>query len=93
MSERPLQPAPIAALAVATAVPGLFGFFLPDVLGSTAHDPALVRLQQTKAAAASLLLGAACSAVSRTPWPFLLSLGLTGVLMIEYESVRRRVAS
>lgn len=92
MSE-PLQPAPLAALAVATAVPGLFGFFCPDVLGVREHPPELVHQQQTKAAAASLILGAAGSALSRTPWPFLIALALTGLLIWEYEAARERTTS
>jgi len=93
MSERALQPAPIAALAVATAVPGFYGFFCPDILGSKDHDPQLVKLQQTKAAGASLALGAAASAISKTPWPFLIAVVLVGVLTWEYEVVRRRAAA
>ncbi len=91
MSERPLQPAPLAVLGVVTSVPGLFGFFCPDVLNQ-GSAPELVHQQQVKATVASLLLGAAGSALSKTPWPFLVALAMCGILIWEYETMRRRTA-
>ncbi len=80
----------VAGLAVATGVTGLYGVFVPDALTAAQLPGPHVHHQQVKAGAASLLLGAACSAVTRTPWPFLLALALVAVLMAEFETVRRR---
>lgn len=78
------------AVTVGCAVPGLFGFFCPAVLEVGGHDRQAVRLQQAKASVASLVLGAAGSVITRTPWPFLLAAALIGLLMWEYESAHRR---
>jgi hypothetical protein len=75
---------------VLTAVPGLFGFFLPDPLGAKDKDPQHLRMQQAKGIVASLALGAAGSAVTKTPWPFLLAVSLTGLLMWEYQTTALR---
>ena len=74
------------AITMLTAVPGMFTLFLPDPLGAREKDPQHLRLQQAKGIVASLGLGAAGSAITKTPWPFLLALGLTGILMWEYEA-------
>lgn len=78
------------AITVLCSVPGVFAFFLPDPLGARDHDPQHLRMQQAKGAVASLGLGAVGSAVTKTPWPFLLALALTGLMMWEYQAVGRR---
>ena len=78
------------AITVLCSVPGVFAFFLPDPLGARSHDPQHLRLQQAKGAVASLGLGAAGSAITRTPWPFLLAVALAGLMMWEYEAIAHR---
>ena len=80
------------AITVLCAVPGVFAFFLPDPLGARSHDREHVRLQQAKGTVASLALGAAGSAVTKTPWPFLLAIALTGLMMWEYQATACRRA-
>lgn len=91
------EPTPNMAImiTVGTAIPGVFGFFVPAVLDVARgeHDRDLVRLQQAKASTASLVLGAVGSAVTKTPWPFLLSVGLVALLMWEFEVAHRRSAA
>ena len=87
------SPDAMIALSIGTAVPGIFGFFCPGPLDQADHDPGSIRLQQTKACAASLLLGAAAAGVAKKPWPFLIAVTLTALLMGEYEVHRRRGAS
>jgi hypothetical protein len=85
MSGHSLSPAQATAFTVAMGVPGIFGFFCPGPLDTTSHPPNLVRQQQAKAIVASLALGCAGTSFTRTPWPFLLSLALVGILMAEYK--------
>ncbi len=89
----PPPPAAAVALMVATAVPGLFGFFCPGVLDAGKHPDAAVRLQQTKAGVASLALGAAGSAATKTPWPFILSLTLVCLVLWEYRTAPQQETS
>lgn len=90
---QPTSPDLTMAITVGAGVPALFGFFCPPILETGDHDRSLVKLQQAKAAVASLVLGAAGSAITRTPWPFLLTLALTGLTMWEYETAHRRGAT
>lgn len=78
------------AITVLASVPGVFAFFLPDPLSGQAQDNDRLRLQQAKGTVASLALGAIGSAVTRTPWPFLLALALTGLMMWEYQVIAHR---
>lgn len=82
------QPTPDAAMSigVVTGCLGIFGFLCPGVLDAIKHDSATVRTQQAKAAIASLGLGAAGSAFTKTPWPFLVSLVMVGLLVWEFET-------
>ena len=80
----------VAGLAVATGVSSLYGVFVPDALSAAQLDQARVHEQQLKAGVASLILGAGCSAIARSPWPFLLAVALVALLMTEFASVRRR---
>jgi hypothetical protein len=80
-----MTPGQAATFTVALAVPGIFGFFCPGLLDVPKHDQHAVRQQQAKAAVGSLLLGAAGSAVTKTPWPFLLSLAISAFILWQYE--------
>lgn len=88
-----MSPGQAAAFTVAVSVPGFFGFFCPSLLDTGKHDTQLVRQQQVKATAASFALGIAGSAVTRTPWPFLLAVGITGLIMWQYEQQNRKPAA
>lgn len=92
MSDDGPSPDAMIALSIGTAVPGVWGFFCPSPLDQGDHDVDTVRLQQAKAAVASLTLGVIASAIAKKPWPFLVSLALVGLLMWEYESQRKRAA-
>ena len=89
MSEAPSAEATMAITMLAS-VPGVFAFFLPDPLGARDHDERHVRMQQVKGSVASLGLGAVGSAVTRTPWPFLLAVALTGLMLWEYQATTYR---
>ena len=91
MSDGPSTEAMIG-LSIATAVPGVWSFFCPAVLDQGPYADDVVRLQQVKAAVASLGLGAVASTIARKPWPFLVALFMIGILYAEYESSRKRAA-
>lgn len=86
------NPPPDAAMSigVATGCLGIFGFLCPAVLEVADKPDDRVRLQQAKATIAALGLGAAGSAVTKTPWPFLTAVIMIGLLMWEFESNRSR---
>lgn len=79
-----------AALTVACSVPGLFTFFCPPVSNISSATVEKVRLGQAKAAVCSLVLGAAGSAVSKSPWPFLAALAIVAVVIWQYESEHKQ---
>lgn len=80
-----LGPSAAATLTVACSVPGLFTFFCPSLPNVGGTDKSELKLGQAKAAAASLVLGAAGSAFSKSPWPFLASLTLVALVVWQYE--------
>ena len=79
------SPSAAASLTVACTVPGLFTFFCPPLPNVAGADRSELKLGQAKAAAASLVLGAAGSAFSKSPWPFLATLALVGLIVWQYE--------
>ena len=80
----------LVGLSIATAVPGLWCVFCPPVLDAGAHDTQVFREQQLKAVAASLALGAVASTIAKKPWPFLVAVAVTLLMLAEYERGRKR---
>lgn len=80
----------LMCITVATGTMGIFGFLLPGVLDVATKDDDRVNLQRTKAAIAGLALGAAGSAGTRTPWPFLTAVVMVGLLSWEFEANRSK---
>lgn len=89
MSDGPSTEA-VIGLSIGTAIPGLWAVLCPPVLDQSAHAVEIVRLQQVKAVAASLALGAVAATIARKPWPFLISVAITGIMLAEFEGCRRR---
>ena len=89
MSDGPSTEA-VIGLSIGTAIPGLWCLFCPPVLDTGQYDLEVVRLQQVKAVAASLGLGAVASTIARKPWPFLVAVAITGLLLCESECGRKR---
>lgn len=83
-------PDELMCITVATGTMGIFGFLLPGVLDVAGKDDGRVRMQQSKAAIAGLALGAAGSAGTKTPWPFLTALIMVILLSWEFEANRKR---
>lgn len=80
----------IVALSVATAIPGLWGFLCPPTTDQGPYPDEIVRLQQSKAVAASLALGTTAALLVKKPWPFLVAVIMVVIMLAEYESMRRR---
>jgi hypothetical protein len=87
---REISPSAAASLTVACTVPGLFTFFCPALPNVGGADRSELKLGQAKAAAASLVLGAAGSAFARSPWPFLATLALVALIIWQYEAEHAR---
>lgn len=92
MSDGPSTEA-VIGLSIGTAIPGIWCLFCPPVLDTGQYAVETVRLQQVKATAASLLLGGVASTIARKPWPFLVAVAITGLMLAESEGCRRRIPS
>lgn len=83
------------ALLVAFEVPNLFSGLLPSLFTiatfsagdqeKVTHTRRWIRRGEIQAGAVSLGLGAGASMVTKSPWPFVLVLGMMGWLIWQYE--------
>lgn len=85
-----MSPTATATLTVAVAVPGLYSMFLPSLAALGGTDRQQLRIGQAKAGAVSLVLGAAGSALSRSPWPVLATLAMVVFVCWQYECQHNR---
>lgn len=83
------------AILIAFETPNLFSGFLPSLFtistfsGSDAekqaHTKEWIRKGELQAGIVSLILGVGGSAITQTPWPLLLTLGMIAWLVYNYE--------
>jgi hypothetical protein len=83
------------ALLVAFEVPNLFSGLLPSLFtiatfsagdaDKVRHTKRWIRRGEVQAGAVSVGLGVGASIVTKSPWPFLLVLGMIGWLVWQYE--------
>ena len=88
------------ALLVAFEVPNLFSGLLPSLFtistfsGGDAdkveHTKTWIRRGEIQAGVVSLGLGIGGSITTRSPWPFLLTLGMIAWLVYQYETALRK---
>ena len=68
----------------------MWSFFFPPVLDQSPYGDDIVRMQQTKATIASVALGGVAAGIAKKPWPFLVAIFISGLLLAEFEAGRRR---
>lgn len=80
-----------ATVTVAATCQGLFSYFVPgDLLRANEQDPDDLRRGQAHAGVASLALGVAVTAATRSPWPLLAAIGVVCLLVWRYDAEHRR---